>query len=47
MTIIDSLKDPTVQVRVSCGDRWLVCNDAGEFVVYSRPYGTKKTPSLC
>jgi hypothetical protein len=46
MTIIDSLRDPIIQTRVSCGDRWLVCNDNGEFVVYYRPYGAKKTRTL-
>ena len=46
MTILDALRQEFSQVRVSCGDRWLVVNDDGKFVVYSHPYGAKKTRTL-
>lgn len=46
MTIVEALQDDSVQVRVVCGDRWLVCDDDGNFVVYSKPYGARKTRTL-
>lgn len=48
MTILEALQDPGLtDIRVSCGDRWLVCDDeTDEFVVYSRPYGTRRTRVL-
>ena len=45
--IFDTIKDAVeyvLGVRVSCGYAWLVCdNGTGEWVVYERKYGAKKT----
>lgn len=44
-TILQALKEVS-GLRVSNGDKWLVINADGEFVVYYRPYQAKKTRVL-
>ena len=34
--IVDLLKDEDYSARLTCGDRWLVVNSSGDFVVYAR-----------
>ena len=42
-TLQDAVKNGA---RLSDGDRWLVYT-AGEWIVYSRTYGQKKTREVC
>jgi hypothetical protein len=44
MTILDALKREENDVRVTCGNRWLVfTNFSEEFIVYGREYYKKKS----
>ena len=46
MNIIEALKNKDNNLRVSNGTKWLVWNDdedEPQWVVYSRPHGTRKT----
>lgn len=46
MTILDALKREENDVRVTCGNRWLVIekwNEESWFVVYGREYCQKNT----
>lgn len=44
MTIIDALKREDQDVRVTCGNRWLVfTNFSEEFIVYGREYHKVKS----
>jgi len=33
-------------IRLSCGDKWLIF-DCGEWVVYQRKHGARKTEIIC
>lgn len=41
LTVLDALRSPGI--RLSNGDKWLVIDDDGIFVVYQRKYNAKKT----
>jgi len=43
MTLLEALKSDDLDLRVDNGNRWLVINESGEFVVYERKYHQKKT----
>lgn len=42
-TIIEALQDKDNMIRVSCGDRWLVGDGDGSWIVYEAKRYAKKT----
>ena len=47
MKILDALRDDTLNLRVSAGNRWLVFdNELQLWVVYYRPMYARKTMTL-
>lgn len=49
MTIIDALLDGENNVRLTCENKWLVCNEScGKitYLVYQHKYGAKHTKIL-
>lgn len=41
MTIAEAMQSGEFNMRVSCGDRWLVSDGEGEWAVYERSYGKR------
>jgi len=45
MNILSALMEKDC-IRVSCGDKWLIYIN-GDWIVYQRKYGAKKTRTIC